>query len=332
MITHKPSNFFNKKRITSIAVLAVLLVAICVLPKIIDLGHYLVLFSTIIMYIVLSVSWTIFSGPTGYVSLATAAFFGIGIYTSAIFVESLSLPVLMLLGGIAAFIVAFVIGAITLRLRGVYFTIFSFALVKLLESLILWLEIRINGTRGHHLFTSMSRLELNDTVFYYLLGTMVLLLIATYIIKRSRFGMALTSIGESEDAASHIGINTTVFKILAFAISAFWAGAVGAAWALRLGYIDPTIAFKPLMSFLPILMAIFGGMGTLPGPIIGAAVFTYITELLSTKFPNYSMLGTGAVMVIAILFLPNGIFGLAREIIEKIKKRKTEGVEISADP
>jgi len=287
-------------------------------------GYTVVLFATFIVYMVMSVSWTLFSGPTGYMSLATAAFYGVGIYVSAMFGGSVPLPVLMLIGGAASFVIAFIIGAITLRLRGVYFTIFSFALVKLLESLINWLEIRISGVRGHHITSGIPRADLNNTVFYYLLGALALLLVVAYIIRHSRFGRALTAIGESEDAAAHIGINTTVFKILGFAISAFFVGCVGSAWALKLGYIDSGIAFNANMSFLPILMAIFGGIGVLPGPVIGAAVFAYITEILSTRFPTYSMIGTGIVMVVAILFLPNGIFGLAQKGIMNIKLRGTK--------
>jgi branched-chain amino acid transport system permease protein len=215
----------------------------------------------------------------------------------------------MLLGGAISFVIAFLIGAITLKLRGVYFTIFTFGLVELLKNIVKWLEMRFSGRQGRPVVAIDPY-----TVFYYLLIVLVLVLLASYLIKRSRFGLALQGIGENEDAATHIGINTTLVKILAFSISSFAIGACGAAMATRWSYIDPVIAFNPLMSFLPVLMAIFGGLSSIAGPLIGAAVFAYLTELLITKFGYYYMLTIGIIMIVAILFLPNGLIGLVAQL------------------
>ena len=271
--------------------------------------------AAILMYVILSVSWTVFSGPTGYVSLATAAFYGVGIYASALYSDVFPLPVLMLLGGAAAFVIAIIMGAITLRLRGVYFTIFTFGLVELLKNLILWTEIRFTGRRGRFVTSTPV-----NTVYYYLLALTVILIVVAFIIKRSKFGKALTCIGESEDAAAHIGVNTTLVKLMAFAISSFFMGAVGAAMASRNAYVDPGIAFDPLKSFLPVLMVIFGGTRTLAGPVIGAAVFAYLQELLITDqiLSSWYRISIGAIMIIAILFLPEGLLGLGHKIYDKI--------------
>jgi branched-chain amino acid transport system permease protein len=278
-------------------------------------SYNIVQLNTIIMYIVLAVSWNIFSGPTGYQSLATAAFFGVGIYASALFGNKLPLPVLMLMGGCASFILALIVGAITLRLRGVYFTIFTFGLVLLLQSLILWYEVKYSGTRGR----TVVSIDFG-TVFYCMFAVLVLVLLAAYFIKRSRFGMALVSIGESEDAAAHVGINTTVVKVLAFAITSFAMGAVGAAKATTMTYVDPPIAFNVLMSFMPVLMVIFGGAGNFFGPIIGAVIFTWLQEKLITQYPQWYMIAFGAIMILAILFLPNGLMGLPKQIRSAMKK------------
>ncbi|MDR0491624.1 MAG: branched-chain amino acid ABC transporter permease [Oscillospiraceae bacterium] len=279
---------------------------------------------SILMYISLSVSWTVFSGPTGYISLATAAFFGLGVYVSAFLGDYLPMPLLMLTGGIVAFIVAVLIGAITLRLRGVYFTIFTFGMVEFLNNLIHYLQLKITGRRGLTLSTVLS----NTVIYYYLLGFLVIILVAAIIIKRSRFGKALVSIGESEDAASHVGINTTLYKILAFAISSFFIGAVGAAMAVRITYIDSGIAFSLLKSFLPVLMVVFGGMGSFAGPVVGAAIFAYLLELVRTNqvLSSYYSISIGAIMIIAILFLPEGLIGLGQRIFRKISggKRRAE--------
>ena len=258
-----------------------------------------------------------FSGATGYISLATAAFFGLGVYTSAMLGDYLPLPMLMLLGGVAASVLAFLIGVITLRLRGVYFTIFTLGVVKLLEVLILYLEIHLNDTRGRFV-VSYSFTD----VFYALYVLLILLLIAIIVIKRSRFGKALTCIAEGEDAAQHIGINSTRVKVLCFAISSFAMGAAGAAMATRWSYIDPGIAFNANYSFLPVLMVIFGGAQNLLGPIIGAAVFAYLQELLTTEFPYIYMLAMGIIMILAILFMPRGILGVVEDLRAKARKRK----------
>ena len=264
------------------------------------------------MYIILTVSWVIFSGLTGYMSLATAAFFGVGIYTAAILMPNtgqlLPMPAVIVIGGIASFCLALIVGALTLRLRGIYFAIFTFGLVELIKQILLWWEYNITHTRGRFVV-----LVDNDIIFYFMLGIFVVLMLTTYFIKRSKYGLALQSIGENEEAAAHMGVNVTMVKVITFGISASFMGAVGAIMATRWTYIDPYIAFNPLFSFMPVLMAIFGGMGQLYGPIIGAAIFAYLQEKLQTTFPYQYMLIFGIVLVVVILYLPDGLVGLVQK-------------------
>jgi branched-chain amino acid transport system permease protein len=182
---------------------------------------------------------------------------------------------------------------------------FTFGLVELLLHFILWWEVNITGTTGRVVPTVG-----NTTVYYLMLMIFAILMLTAYSIRHSKFGLALQSIGECEEAAAHTGINVTSLKTITFAISAFFMGAAGAIMATRWTYIDPRIAFNPLISFMPVLMAIFGGMGQLYGPIIGATIFTYLEEFLITRFPYYYMLIFGFIMVFAILYLPNGLVGL----------------------
>jgi branched-chain amino acid transport system permease protein len=149
-------------------------------------------------------------------------------------------------------------------------------------------------------------------------------LLTAYLIKRSRRGLALQSIGEYEDAAAHTGVNVTMVKVTTFAISAFFMGAAGAIMATRWTYIDPKIAFNPLLSFMPVVMAIFGGMGQLYGPVIGAAVLTYLEQFLITRFPYYYMLIFGIIMLFVILYLPEGLAGLIQKLWQRIVGRKHE--------
>ena len=264
--------------------------------------------TSIIMYIIITVSWAIFSGPTRYISLASAAFFGVGVYTSAILGQVLLLPVVIVMGGLVSFMLALFIGLLTLRLRGMYFIIFTFGISELIRHSLLWWETKMTGTVGRWV------VAVDHTIVYYVILVIFLMaLLTAYLVKRSRFGLALRSIGEQEEAATHIGINATVVKTIAFAMSAFFMGAAGAIMATRWTYIDPKIAFNPLFSFMPVLMAIFGGTGQLYGPVFGAAIFAYLEEILITKFPYYYMLLFGSIMIVVILFLPHGMVGLVQK-------------------
>ena len=271
--------------------------------------YAVILLTAIIMYIVLTVSWAMFSGPTGYISLAPAAFFGVGIYTMAILGGQLPVLAVVIIGGFVSFLLALLVGVTTLRLRGVYFAIFTFGLVVLIKELLLFWEIIVTGTRGRFVV-----LESNTTIYYVMFGIFVVLMLVAYFIRRSRYGLALQSIGENEEAAAHAGINVTMVKVITFATSAIFMGATGAIMATRWTYVDPYVAFNPIFSFLPVLMALFGGMRRLYGPVIGAAIFAYAEELLLTRFPYYYMLTFGLILVLVILYLPNGLVGLAPKI------------------
>jgi branched-chain amino acid transport system permease protein len=291
----------------------VLLIALGLMPQY-SSGYNLTLFTYFLEYTTLAISWMIFSGTTGYISLASAAFYGIGIYAAALLGESLPLFVIVLIGGVASAVIAFVVGLITLRLRGIYFAMFTFGLVLLLKEVIYYWEIDVTGLRGRFVV-----LQSNETIFYYLLGIFVITMIAIILLRRSKYGLALASIGLNEEAAAHSGINVTMVKVLTFALSAVFMGAVGVVMATKITYVDPGVAFNPMMSFSPALMAIFGGMGNLYGPIIGAVLFTYIQEILTTGvLKNYYMLIFGAILVGTILYLPNGLIGIIQNIWKRI--------------
>jgi branched-chain amino acid transport system permease protein len=297
----------TSKKLFLLGLLFLVLILLALLP-LYGSVYTVILVTAIFMYIVLTVSWVIFSGPTGYISLAPAAFFGVGIYTSAVLGKALPLPIVICFGALASFCLALLVGALTLRLRGIYFSIFTFGLVLLIQQLLLWYEIKFTHTRGRFVIVID-----NTTIYYVMLTILVVLLLAAYLIRRSKYGLALQSIGEDEEAAAHTGINVTVLKTIIFAVSAIFIGAAGAIMATRWTYIDPYIAFNPLFSFLPVLMAIFGGMGQFYGPILGAAIFAYLEEVLLTRFPYYYMLIFGIILVVAILYLPGGLVGLVQK-------------------
>ena len=289
--------------------------------------YYNLLLGTIFMFTILAVSWAMFSGPTGYMSLAPAAFFGIGIYTLAILCSQsrqlVPLPVAVIAGGIMSSVVAFIVGTITLRLRGIYFTIFTFGLVLLLREFVVYWELHQIGSRGQYVCGASDQ-----TTYYIMLVILVATLLTAYFIKRSRLGLAMLSIGGNEDAAAHMGVNTTMVKVLSFTISAFFMGAAGAALAPRLIYVDPGSSFNLLYSFMPVLMAVFGGMGTLYGPVIGGVLFAYLERTLRLQWSTYFMLGFGIILVAVILFLPGGIAGLIpklQNVLGRVVSRLRKG-------
>ncbi len=285
------------------AILAIVLALLVVVP-VFNSVYVTVLFITILSFVILTVSWVLFSGPTGYISLAPAAFFGLGMYMAAIFGKEMPFTAVIIVASLITFAFALIVGSVTLRLRGVYFTIFTFGLVYFVQQLLTWWELTFTHTRGRFVV-----LVDNNTIYYHMLAIFVVLMVITFLIRRSKFGLALKSIGQDEDAASHSGVNTTILKMITFAISALFMGAAGAAIATRLTYIDPGAAFNINYSFFPVLMAIMGGMASLFGPVAGATVFAYMEEILTTKYPNYYMLIFGFIMVIVIVFLPEGITG-----------------------
>ena len=292
-----------------LGLLFLILVLLATMPLYVQ-PYLVILLTSVIMYINITVSWAIFSGPTRYISLASSAFFGVGVYTSAMIGEMLPLPFLIASGGVISFILALFIGLLTLRLRGMYFIIFTFGFSELIRHFLLWYETNFTGTVGRWV-VSVD----HTTVYYVMLVIFIAALLTAYLIKRSKYGLALQSIGENEDASIHIGINVVILKTVAFAVSAFFMGAAGAIMATRWTYIDPSIAFNTLFSFMPVLMAIFGGISRLYGPILGAAIFSLLEEVLITEFPYYYMLIFGIILIAVILFLPNGLVGL-------LKKRK----------
>jgi branched-chain amino acid transport system permease protein len=269
-----------------------------------DSVYITVLLITILSYIILTVSWVLFSGPTGYISLAPAAFFGLGMYMAAVFGKEMPFTAVIAVAALITFAFALVVGSVTLRLRGVYFTIFTFGLVYFIQQLLTWWELTFTHTRGRFVVVID-----NSTIYYHMLAVFAILMLVMILIRRSKFGLALQSIGQEEDAASHSGVNVTILKVITFGVSALFMGAAGAAIATRVTYIDPGAAFNINYSFFPVLMAIMGGMSNLYGPVIGAAVFAYLEEILTTRYPNYYMLIFGIIMVVVIVFLPNGIGG-----------------------
>ena len=289
--------------------LGVLFVLLAALPHFTN-RYTVSLGCAILSYVILSTAWAMFSGPTRYVSLATAAFFGIGAYVMASLASSLPLPLVLLIAGAAGFVVALVVGLSTLRLSGVYFVIFTFGLSELIRQLVTWFQINVSKTRVSYIFIKLGDNEL----YYYLVVLWAILLVTCALVQRSRLGFALRVIGQDETVAKHAGINTTLAKLSMFALSSVFMSLTGAIMAPRWTYIDPNIAFNPLVSFQVVIMALLGGVSRLYGPALGAVPLVLLSEYLAGRFPYHFSIALGICFIVIVYLLPSGLSGLLERL------------------
>ena len=293
------------RKVTLAAAAAVIIAALAAFPLVAS-GYHLALSISLLYFTVLATAWAMFSGPTHYISLATAAFFGIGAYTTAVLTDFLPWPLVLLAAAIVGVVVALIVGLSTLRLSGIYFVIFSFGLAELIRQLVAWYEINIHGSVGRYIFADTT----SEGIYWRLLVLVVMVLGTGWLIRHSRLGLAVRVIGQDETVARHCGIDTTRAKLALFAVSAAFMTVTGAVMAPRWTYIDPAIAFNPMLSFEVVIMALFGGAGTLFGPLLGAVPLVLLFEVLIATFPNYFSVVLGAVFVLIVYGLPNGVIGL----------------------
>ncbi len=264
---------------------------------------------TCLMYVALSSSWGLFCGSTRYLSLATSAFFGIGAYTSAIALEQVGWLQAIALGAGLATVVAVVMGAAVLHLRGTYFAVLTFGMTELIRHAITYFEKSVTGTVGRVLSVVPERDTIYLTVLALAVGTVAL----SIGVRRTRFGLALMGIGADEQRAQTLGVNTRLIKIAGFAMTAAVAGAVGAAMSVRWTYIDPHTVFNPFIGFQTVLIALIGGAITLWGPLIAAIVFSLLAETLRLKAPQVYMMSLGLLLILSVLYLPGGLASLRWE-------------------
>jgi branched-chain amino acid transport system permease protein len=271
-------------------------------------SYHLALGISYLYFTVLATAWALFSGPTRYISLATVAFFGIGAYSVAVFGDLLPWLLVLVLAALFGVAVALIVGLSTLRLSGIYFVIFTFGLSELIRQLVTWYEVNIHGSVGRYIFVEIS----HNGIYWQLLGLTVLVFVVGWRIGRSRLGLALRVIGEDEMVARHAGIDTTRAKLTLFAVSASFMTLTGAVMAPRWTYIDPSIAFNPMLSFEVVIMALLGGAASLVGPILGVVPLVILFDVLTANFPNYFSILLGVVFILIVYVLPQGVIGLVQ--------------------
>jgi len=278
----------------------------CALLPFFGSGYAMSMAINMLIFTVMATAWALFSGQTGYVSLATAAFFGIGIYVAATFGEAWPWPLVLATAALVSLLVALLVGLATLRLRGVYFVIFTFGLAELIRQVVTWYEATHSGSVGRYLFLDITQ----QHIVWQLTALAALVYTAGWLLGRSRTGLALRIIGNDETVARHCGVHTTFAKLTTFGISAMFIALAGAIVAPRWTYVDPVIAFNPVMSFQVLIMALLGGAARLHGPVLGVVPLALLFEFLSGRFPNYFSLLLGCTFLVIVYLVPHGIVGL----------------------
>ncbi|OHV83378.1 branched-chain amino acid ABC transporter permease [Ensifer sp. LCM 4579] len=297
-----------------------LLALLSLLPLLQLSGNYnyvlhIVLFTA--SYVAMASSWNILGGFTGYVSLGHAVFFAIGGYFSGMILARFGISTIVTapVAGLVAAIAGYLIGRITLNVRGPSFIISSIALLMIARILFdNWAFI--GGANGVTLpVNSLSAQWAKVPYYYAMLAIAAVTVWVSYRIKHSKFGLGLRAISKDEVKAESAGIDTRFYKVLAFALSAFFVGMTGAVWGEYLTYLRPNIFLIILVSANLVLMCILGGKGTIAGPVIGAILIVALNELFVATMgaSELNILGTGLVMALGLIFFPLGLVGtLAR--------------------
>jgi branched-chain amino acid transport system permease protein len=263
------------------------------------------------MWIALAQSWNLVSGLTGYVSFGHVAFFGMGAYTASILIVRLGWPwpAACLAAGVAAAALALAIGWPCLRLKGPYFAIAMLGLNEVLRVIASYWESLTGGGLGLSLPTQEA-----SVAIYYAMGlTAAAVTALAWTIVTSRFGLRLMTIREDEVAAQAMGIDTFRHKLSAFLLSAVGPGIAGGLAARDQGYIEPISVFPLVTTITMIVMVLFGGKGTIWGPVLGAALLFVVQELVWAKFIYLHQLLFGAIMVGVVLLMPRGILGVLQQ-------------------
>lgn len=278
------------------------------------------------LYVTLVVSLNLVNGITGIFSLGHVAFMAIGAYSSALltypaerraftfptlplwFQEmSLSFPISLLVGGLLATLVAIVIGFPLLRLRGHYLALGSLALLVIVETLAINLEPVTRGARG------LAGIPTYTTPLW-VWGTAVVTVYVVARIKASGFGLLLQTIRQDDVAAGAVGVRLTRYRLMSFAVSAFFAGVAGGLWAHLVGVIAPSI-FSYDLTFRIIVMLIIGGLGSITGSVVGAIVLFLLPEALTylegASTFGLSQLLLAVLLILVMIFRPNGLLGTA---------------------
>ena len=293
---------------------ALLVVIACVALLPLFGGAYALRIGTIAcMYAIFALSWNIVGGFGGYPSFASAAFFGFGAYATAILLnKGVPLSIAVIGSLVICFLLAAALGIVLLRLRGHYFAIASLSLVEVFRELVNNATDLTGGGMGLNIpLASGSGILADATFFFYSMWCLLLITaVVVMIVSDSKLGFGLNCIRQNETASNMIGLNSTLYKSLAFGLSACFVGAAGGIYAAWVHYIDPSDVFDILYSVKPIVMALMGGLGSPLGVVCGAFVYLGLEEVVWRNYIQIHSGVLGLLIVMLLLFLPHGLISL----------------------
>jgi branched-chain amino acid transport system permease protein len=313
---------------------ALLLIAVCVIPLLVKKVTLMNMFILILLGGYMGMCWNLMSGLTGCFSMGHAVFFGLGAYTVAVLYGDLGISPLigMFAGGIVAALGGFVMGLASLRLKHHFFGLATLAFAEICASYFVATKVlfglKINGAQGYMIpaENSFAALQFEEkSGYYYLLLIMVLILLAiTIIIMNSRLGYFGKSIKDDQGAAEAVGVKTTQTKIIIATISAFLTAFAGGFYVVFMRYIEPSIVFDFGISVDMICYTVMGGVGTVFGPLLGAALLVPLKEIvrstLGSSWQGLHIIIYGVITIIVLILLPEGIIGGIKQLYKKLKK------------
>ncbi|KPL51271.1 ABC transporter permease [Prosthecomicrobium hirschii] len=294
-------------RFLAIAVAAAVLIAL----PLVTTGYVVYLANLLLTFTVLCLGMHIVIGETGQFSLAHAAFYGIGIYAAGIAGTTFGtpFPVSILIGGLAASAIGFVIGMVALRMRDIYLALATFAFGEAMQWVFLNWNAVTGGPNGLRIAPArLFGLELvtDKDAYPFVVATAIAMLVLTVIVARARLGRSFRAVRESEIAAQAMGVPVRRTKVVAFGISAFFAGIAGGMFTLFSTYIHPdSLGFQT--TILVLTMVVVGGLGSIGGAVGGAIAFGLISELLR-QAPSFQEIAYGAILIVFMMYAPKGLF------------------------
>ena len=309
----------NKRNIIIWATALVAVVAVSFVPVI--FSRYVIYVATLaLLYAMLTASYDLIFGYTGQLSFSQGAFFGLGAYTSALLTLSgglnfwLALPLTVIVG----FIIAVLVGSPALRLRGSYFAVTTFFLAHFVYLVFLNTDKLTGGPMGLRNIQPPNKLwfidfsKMNVYFYFVLFFTILVLLFLYYLIYKTEIGRRFVAIREDQDLAESLGVNTSFYKVLSFSISGALAALCGSLFAHYFLLLHPS-QFAWFTSEMIVIMTLVGGAGTLIGPVLGAAVVTFVLELFRYA-PELRFIIWAAALIAILVFEPKGLMGMAKRI------------------
>jgi branched-chain amino acid transport system permease protein len=321
----------------------VLLAALGAVPLVVDSPYALHIMVLLFLWTCAGAGWNVIGGYTGQYSVGHAAYFGVGAYATLLLLEKFKLAPWwgIWIAIVAALVLALIIGSICFRLRGPYFVLASIAVAEILRLITLNWKEGTNGAEGV-LLSEVPVVKVGDTVlidwlskapFYYIgLALAALAVAANALVQHSKLGYYFQAIREDQDAANSLGINLYRYKNIALGISAVFTALAGAFYGLYVQFIDPSTVLGLDVSVQTVLVCIIGGIGTIFGPVVGAIAIAPLSEMLRAWLGQAHALVYGILVVVVILFMPEGVLGFVRRVGARRARREQASVAAGARP